>query len=157
MSIKEKHNRNIEKKLKTNELRLRPPKCELPFKVLTYESGFDGRHKIVNEWVCDDIVEYRICVGVPSILPQTACLSVDEILEYSGKQLKNISAMHISNLVIYDKPKDLSEFYTKCHIPENKCKCCDNCFLKENGYGKDHAIKKITRPPQSWCYVKERE
>lgn len=45
MSIKAKHNRNIECGLKVSELRLKPPICELPFKVLTYESGFDGRHK----------------------------------------------------------------------------------------------------------------
>lgn len=49
MSIKARHNRNIESGLKKSELRLKPPTCELPFKVLTYESGFDGRHKVVNE------------------------------------------------------------------------------------------------------------
>lgn len=35
MSIRAEHNHNIEAGLKTAELRLKPPKCELPFKVLT--------------------------------------------------------------------------------------------------------------------------
>ena len=42
MSIQARHNRNIESGAKTSELRTKPPKIELPFKVYTYESGFDG-------------------------------------------------------------------------------------------------------------------
>lgn len=155
MSIKARHNRNIESGLKKSELRLKPPMCELPFKVLTYESGFDGRHKVVNEWICDNIIQWRICVGIPAHLPKAACVSAEEIREYSGKNYKDVSEMRITNLKIYDKPKELSEFFAKCHIPESKCKCCDNCFWKENGYGEDYAVKKLTRPPQSWCYVEE--
>ena len=45
MSIRAKHNHNIEAGLKTAELRLKPPKCELPFKVLTYESGLRFRRR----------------------------------------------------------------------------------------------------------------
>lgn len=153
MSIKARHNRNIESGLKKSELRLKPPTCELPFKVLTYESGFDGRHKVVNEWICDNITQWRICVGIPAHLPKAACVSAEEIREYSGKNYKDVSEMRITNLKIYDKPKELSEFFAKCHIPESKCKCCDNCSWKENGYGEDYAVKKLTRPPQSWCYV----
>lgn len=153
MSIKARHNRNIESGAKKFELRLKPPTCELPFKVLTYESGFDGRHKVVNEWICDNITQWRICVGIPAHLPKAACVSAEEIREYSGKNYKDVSEMRITNLKIYDKPKELGEFFARCHIPESKCKCCDNCFWKENGYGEDYAVKKLTRPPQSWCYV----
>lgn len=153
MSIKARHNRNIESGAKKSELRLKPPTCELPFKVLTYESGFDGRHKVANEWICDNITQWRICVGIPAHLPKAACVSAEEIREYSGKNYKDVSEMRITNLKIYDKPKELGEFFARCHIPESKCKCCDNCFWKENGYGEDYAVKKLTRPPQSWCYV----
>lgn len=45
MSIKARHNRNIEAGLKISELRTLPPNLPTPFKVLTYESGFDGRRK----------------------------------------------------------------------------------------------------------------
>jgi predicted transcriptional regulator len=155
MSIKARHNRNIESGLKKSELRLKPPTCELPFKVLTYESGFDGRHKVVNEWICDNIIQWRICVGIPAHLPKAACVSAEEIREYSGKNYKDVSEMRITNLKIYDKPKELSEFYKK--------KTCNSC--KKSGYVStacmyDEDCKvpmPITRAPQSWCYVEELE
>ncbi len=153
MSIKARHNRNIESGLKKSELRLKPPTCELPFKVLTYESGFDGRHKVVNEWICDDITQWRICVGIPAHLPKAACVSVEEIQEYSGKNYKDVSEMRITSLKIYDTPKELSEFYTRCRLSDKKCRLCDNCFEREDSYGRYYAVKKLTRPPQSWCYV----
>lgn len=156
MSIKAEHNHNIEAGLKTAELRLKPPKCELPFKVLTYESGANGRHKVVNEWICDDVTEWRICMGIPAHLPKVACVSEEEIREYSGKDCKDISEMHITNLKVYDKPRELSEFKkpyrwfnnrpveTWC---DNYCKICDEKNCKYD--------TRITRPPQSWCYVEE--
>lgn len=149
MSIKAKNNRNIESGLKTSELRLKPPTCELPFKVLTYESGFDGRHKVVNEWICDNITEWRICVGIPAHLPKAACVSVEEIREYSGKNCKDISEMHISDLKIYDKPKELSEFFKPCSQSKNLD--CD--WLRNHNVCACSDKKPITRPPQSWYYV----
>lgn len=162
MSIKARHNRNIESGLKKSELRLKPPKCELPFKVLTYESGFDGRHKVVNEWICDNITEWRICVGIPAHLPKAACVSAEEIREYSGKGCKDISEMHISDLKIYDKPKELSEFNRPCVSPNHNC---EHCIRYGKPYtwdfdeeaGKTFCSRRITRPPQSWFYVEELE
>ena len=55
---------------------------------------------------------------------------------------------HISNLKIYDTPKELSKFPR----PFENCidKVCDEfgCASCENG-------GYIKRPPQSWCYVEE--
>lgn len=157
MSIKARHNRNIESGIKKAELRTKPPTCELPFKVLTYESGFDGRHKVVNEWICDDITTWRICVGIPAHLPKVACVSADEIREYSGKDYKDVSEMHITNLKIYDKPKELSEFGNLCRKDCLRLgkggKSCK--FLSTDGTPCNRIIP-ITRPPQSWCYVEER-
>lgn len=45
---------------------------------------------------------------------------------------------HISDLVIYDEPKELSEFHYASVLHTN-------CFGKHT--------KRVTRPPQSWCYV----
>ena len=169
MSIKAKHNRNIECGLKVSELRLKPPTCELPFKVLTYESGFDGRHKVVNEWICDNITEWRICVGIPAHLPKTACVSAEEIREYSGKDCKDIFEMHITNLKIYDKPKELSDFYRPCPDKFHYCKTCkygsvilspdeEEYALYHGGHYDTYETvchNTVTRPPQSWCYVEE--
>ena len=154
MSIKAKHNRNIECGLKVSELRLKPPICELPFKVLTYESGFDGRHKVVNEWICDNITEWRICVGIPAHLPKTACVSAEEIREYSGKDCKDISEMHITNLKIYDKPKELSEFRKSGFMTEEEW--LFNLYPNTHCHYEAWAKKfEITRPPQSYMYVEE--
>lgn len=157
MSIKAKHNRNIESGLKTSELRKRPPKCKYPIKVYTYESGFDGRHKVVNEWICRNATEWRICMGVPAHLVKRACLSVGEIIEYSGKNYDNIREMEISDLKIYDKPREITEFalYGKC---AEDCDEYDICARdSEEGRMSCKFFKRtfLKRPPQSWCYVEE--
>lgn len=149
MSIKAQHNRNIEAKKKTSELRKRAPKCEYPIKVYTYESGFDGRHKVVNEWICKDVTEWRICMGVPAHLPKVACVSIAEIREYSGKNYDDISEMKISDLKIYDTPKELEVFWSvKCTNKKGDCQTCEV---------KPACINNITRPPQNFMYVGEIE
>ena len=145
MSIKAKHNRNIESGLKTSELRKRPPKCKYPIKVYTYESGFDGRHKVVNEWICRNATEWRICMGVPAHLVKRACLSVGEIIEYSGKNYDNITEMEISDLKIYDKPRELEEFGNY------------KTEWVQWYHSDDKVFYPLTRAPQSWCYVEEEE
>lgn len=54
-------------------------------------------------------------------------------------------AWHIDNLKIYDNPKELSEF----SVGKAKIDC---------GYGNYNIYNKILkRPPQSWCYVEEKD
>ena len=63
-------------------------------------------------------------------------LSYDELHKYLGS--KNGYAWHISNLEIFDKQKNLSEFrHRKQFMP--------------SGY----MIDPLTKAPQSWCYVEE--
>ena len=83
-----------------------------------------------------------------------SCLSFDDIGEYvCGKKdlgFHTFYGWHISDLKIYDTPKELSEFKQyngQCDyehlgfaIPQS-CNECDGC--------------KVTRPPQSWRYVKK--
>ena len=77
--------------------------------------------------------------------PTSACLTIDEIVEYAGGEGHEVSGWHISDLKIYDEPRELSEFRTiKC---TNKKGNCSDCDIKPN------CIKYLTRPPQSWCYV----
>jgi hypothetical protein len=125
--------------------------------------GLNGR--VIGEFICDKVEvlfntngnpENYMTDILPTVLQKTA-LSFKEFQDYVGSRSdkNNIYGWHISDLKIYDKSKELSLFYAKCNIPESKCKLCDNCFYKENGYGKDYAVKKLTRPPQSWMYVEE--
>lgn len=73
-------------------------------------------------------------------LVKTSCVSIEELRKYLGQEIHDFYAWHISDLVIYDKSKELSEFRLY------------NCRVEfENGYPiPTHTIK---RPPQSWCYV----
>lgn len=59
-----------------------------------------------------------------------SCLSFEEIKKYIGyaKRETAFYGWHISDVVIYDQPKELNSFYCR---------------------------KLLTRPPQSWCYVEE--
>lgn len=76
-----------------------------------------------------------------------------EIIEL---ELKN---RHISELVIYDKPKELEEFYRPCIEPSQICPECQLGFMKypddTETYFDTMCQNKVTRPPAGWCYVEE--
>lgn len=84
-------------------------------------------------------------------IPPFIGLTDKEILQYLGNG-KTGYGWHISDLVIYEKPKPLSDFTIDC----NSRGGCDIPYLyappREN-CGKN----KLTRPPQSWCYVEGAE
>lgn len=68
------------------------------------------------------------------------CLGFCELKNYLNK--KNGYAIHISNLEIFDKPKELSEFKIPCDFKCPKLGCC-YC----------HKNTKLTKAPQNFCYV----
>lgn len=153
ISIQARHNRNIEAGKKISELRNRIPQCAYPIKVYTYESGKEGRRKVVNEWVCESVDTWNLKRGIPKHLPKAACVGAWEISEYRDKKRNSVSEMHISNLKIYDTPRELSEFRT----PETRfyeIKEINGYLIFGDGY---RGGKVIIRPPQSWCYVEEVE
>lgn len=79
-----------------------------------------------------------------------SCLSHDEMHKYLQKQLGY--AIHISDLEIFDKPKELSDFIH--WVSYKKCKKCP----LEECYGiKCPEIKTLTKAPQNFCYVVEEE
>ncbi len=117
--------------------------------------------KVIGEFVCDEITylgnvstdPWRALMGDvhewhKKLVTKYACLTEEELLKYGGKY-----AWHISNLVIYDKPKILSQFLHHCkHIVD--IEYCINCKnLSYNDLGGICCDRRITRPPQSWCYV----
>ena len=108
---------------------------------------FNG--KVVGEFTCNKVTNLfsnsRFWLNEDDVL-QT-CLSAAEIRKYAGGA-NGLYGWHISNLKIYDTPKELSKFSR----PFENCigKTCDEygCAYCENG-------GYIKRPPQSWCYVEE--
>jgi predicted transcriptional regulator len=59
-------------------------------------------------------------MGLPAHLSKVACVSNEYIWDYCNRGHKNIDEMHITDLVIYDNPKDLSEFGLSRH-PQSWC------------------------------------
>lgn len=77
-------------------------------------------------------------------LLESSCLSNHEIINYL-KDSKQGYAWHISNLVIFDEPKELSEFKSyKKNIVNTKI----NGMVFET-----ELDNSLIKAPQSWCYV----
>ena len=112
--------------------------------------------KVIGEFVCDDIDAVMVYNNLlyceknsqPNKLKQM-CLSLEEVRTYLGEGKCGFN-WHISDLVIYDKPKELSEFWQKGGVFNSKKDNIDD--LKVIG---TKVYKPITRPPQSWCYVEK--
>lgn len=119
-----------------------------------------GNGKVIGEFVCNAILPISITYSDPNSrialreFPFT-CLTDKEIMDYLGNS--NIGyGLCISDLVIYDKPKELSDFRKPCIYGEESDISCFSC--DKSGYRPDMHIdcfNEVTRPPQSWCYVEE--
>lgn len=148
--------------------------CSVELCVLGHDKNSILNGKVIGEFICDRVFEYEyfapdfwvglkegyaITEGTELIIND--CLSQEELIKY-GKG-NPIYGWHISDLKIYDKPKELGEFYTKCQgNGSDKDKLCRNCphlcFDHDPimGYCRWCGVynsKPVTRPPQSWCYV----
>ena len=122
--------------------------------------------KVIGEFVCDKVEnifsQSRFWLNEDTL--KSACLSKEQIWNYANGAEK-IYAWHISDLVIYDKPRELSEFYVEGDCDCMNCKKCawfdkgngnnveDDCNLAYKGVELHKSFKPIKRPPQSWCYV----
>ena len=154
---------------KTIEVRKTKPKLETPFKVYIYQtkeskrrfldhrfnSQFSGHSnytdmgKVIGEFVCNEIIvaEYGSYCNIPM---NESKLNTWDLLNYANE--KTVYGWHISDLVIYDKPKELSKFHKPCEEERN----CLNKNFREAGRCLDKCSdcgNSLTRPPQSWCYV----
>ena len=107
---------------------------------------------VIGEFVCNKFIPY--CSARPILDAETvetqACLTRKEVWEYCPAG--NPIGWNISELVIYDKPKELSEFIKPC---ENDLYCEICAMYSEFSERCYNAALRITRPPQSWCYVEE--
>lgn len=182
---------------KTIEVRKTRPKIETPFRCYIYETKarsdmptfvdedghvlYTGRGQVIGEFVCDNVEvlfdtngnpENYMTDILPSILQKTA-LSYDEFGAYVGSRAdkNSIYGWHISDLKIYDKPLELSEFFTADKEAIRQCEnreqsyyaFTDTGYIKNGFYCKKKddwcfggcKRKVLTRPPKSWCYVEE--
>ena len=151
---------------------------EVPFKCYIYETkgqyvkfthgahtkyGY-GRGKVIGEFICDKVEmvnakcsDYGIDLFYHDCLTN-GCLTEREIEKYFNvPEDRDLRAMkgngyvwNISDLKIYDKPKELSEFRKPC---DRFLDCCTCRRLVRNEYMS--CDNKINRPPLSWCYVED--
>ena len=86
----------------------------------------------------------------PEMFCKESCLTEQEICDYIGE--KDGYGWHVSDLKIYDKPKELSEFtkYMDCKNYYDCCACHNWDRLNLKCIAMNNEVK---RPPQSWCYV----
>lgn len=129
--------------------------------------------KVIGEFVCDNIIEYPYdyCDGADiddDSLLETQLEREDINIYAKGK---TIYGWHISDLVIYDEPKELSKFYITDKKAVRQCSkrkqayysFTDTGYIKNGFYCEEKddfcfdgcKRKVLTRPPQSWCYVEE--
>lgn len=149
---------------KTVEVRKTAPKLKTPFKCYMYQTKKrwvykllpwlkDRQAKVIGEFICDKVGKYTFSnyaaeYRITDVELMATCLNHPELIAY-GKG-KPLYGWHISDLKIYDKPKELSEFIKPCPIKNQDCAGCE--FYSDYS-GK--CLNRITRPPQSWCYVEE--
>ena len=160
---------------KTIEVRKTAPQ-EVPFKCYIYETkgqyvkfthgahtkyGY-GRGKVIGEFICDKVYSIKnrgssFVVAneeqsVTNEIARQSCLYYDDMVSYFGN--KDGFGWHISNLTLYDKPKELSEFRKPCPYGDLPCWICPSCDKDEN----DNLIQcfnTVSRPPQSWQYIED--
>lgn len=128
---------------------------------------YNGRGKVIGEFICDRIKMVNAKCGDCGIdlfyhdCLTDGCLTEREIEKYFNvPEDRDLRAMkgngyvwNISDLKIYDKPKELSKFYTK-----KKCNSCKKSGYESTACMYDEDCKvpmSITRPPQSWMYVED--
>lgn len=183
--------------IKVFEIRKTKPKIKPPFKCYIYCTNGKGLNdvimthdrchvlngKVIGEFTCDKIVdiypEYgyldAACVGGSGYILDKCGLTRRDLINY-GKG-KILYGWHISELQIYDKPKELGEFWahndelhkrydaeenfccydgtdlngeptTDCGDACNNITNCYRCWEEWSGW-----CHRVERPPQSWCYV----
>ena len=88
-------------------------------------------------------------------------VSYKELKKYIGYGFNTFYGWHITDLKIYDKPKELSEFIRVCPEWEkekvtSKCRSCDHYYESRaeclTGCDIEGEIP-ITKAPQSWGYA----
>mgnify|MGYP001622873489 CR=1 FL=1 len=106
--------------------------------------------KVIGEFVCDRVEKYEADERGWYVYPRDdTCLWVHEIASY-GKG-KPLYGWHISDLKIYDKPRELGEFKTP-DKPYHEIIERDGSLMFMDGY---ESGKPLKRAPQSWQYVEE--
>lgn len=116
----------------------------------------EGRGKVIGEFICDKVDEYTFShyeaeYRVTHVEQKAMRLNQPELIQYGRGN--TLYGWHISDLKIYDKPKELSEFIKACPYTDGSYCLGQKCEHYGDYSGKCCCV--VKRPPQSWCYVEE--
>lgn len=172
---------------KVVEIRKTRPKIKVPFKCYIYctkdrkqqfwtgkcysyvddrsHNAFDrrGNGKVIGEFVCDTYVIDRT-FGHDPLLYAAACMSVVDVAAYCLKS--PMYGWHISELKIYDQPKEIEHFRRVCRYRNNdgscqyekvECGCVKLDFNQDGSINLAECLDCMSKAPQSWCYVEVQE
>ena len=123
---------------------------------------------VVGRFWCDKVEEitaypfeapehprgYQVGYDTPTIewdkLCNLSCLSRDELFDYLAvKNIRNGGyAIHITKLEVFDKPREISEFYTK-----NLYTNVNDMFTDEKQLEDGSWIRPLKKAPQSWQFI----
>lgn len=101
---------------------------------------YDDGERIVSIFTdnkCTDFSNNKLC--------EKSCVPLNELKRYVGVGVNTFYGWYISDLKIYDTPKEISEFRKPC---DHQCYACGY-------YTAEKCFDGLTRPPESWCYVEE--
>ena len=164
---------------KTIEIRKTRPQIKTPFKCYIYctkdnkaqfwiaksyfylddhaHNAFDkrGNGTVIGEFACDEIK--TIDIPYPAYWTErhkreldNSCLTLQQAHSYLRSDCGY--GWHISDLIIYDRPKTLTEFMKPCDPDPDGVPLCLQCKRLGENYGCGGTI---LRPPQSFMYVEE--
>ena len=176
ISIRPKWCEKIVNGKKTIEVRKTRPKLETPFKCYIYctlpryshedfieadypKPQFYGGGKVIGEFVCDWIYQYSSADHLYGVdishedMARQSCLTRKQIEAYELKNVPEegygyfgVFGWHISNLKIYDKPRELTSLAKPFALEKVQPY---TWYVNKERY--------LKRAPQSWCYVEETE
>lgn len=139
--------------LKERERSLHPDKIADVFKAAKCGGAYRGNGKIIGEFTCNRVTNLfsnsRFWLDEDDVLH--TCLSAAEMRKYANGA-NGLYGWHISNLRIYDTPRELDDFRRAC---KNDWWCESCAMYRENDGTCGNGSLQIRRPPQSWCYVEE--
>lgn len=130
----------------------RYPLTEVQFKSMN--SGYSAKGKVVFKFRCYKVEELKTCERHSAELIDQSCLSAEEFYDYLTKGRNFLGqvlgcAIHISELEVFDRPRELCEFHTNVKKEPPEELLCPECGKPMEYY----EYKYLTKAPQSWCYV----
>lgn len=133
--------------------------------------------KVIGSFVCDRVDEFDsewseyayACAptDIPCAMPMSeenaikickekGCMTLEDIIDYFGDEEWRAYFWHISDLKIYDKPRELGEFRKPCNHINDCCTCKEAEFQYDGDELRGLICRReipLIRPPQSWCYI----